>query len=171
MLKMNRSCRWLSWRMLRALADRALSGRHSDDSIQDERPFLWRRITDGVRALEGFASPSEPLWSVGVQREQRLTHMYPHAGLGVQYDAGSRLHRMLLATPAGTPSPRGLAGTERVQGLQKTVPLSCDHFSLMRGRQRGVRIAALRADHGTPDVHRRPRSEQVSRVMIMPSDR
>src|SRR5215204_4758421 len=133
--------------MLRASADRALTNRPSGDSIEDERPFVWRRVTNGVRALECFARPGEPLWSVGVQRDQRLTRLYPHARLSMQDDACSRLHRMLFTGPAGSQPPRGLADTPRVQRLQKAVPLSRDHVGVARGWQRSVRVSALRADH------------------------
>ena len=61
--------------------------------------------------LERLARPGEPLRRVGVQREQRLTRPYPCAGLGVQHDPGARLHRMLLAGPAGSEPPGGLADT------------------------------------------------------------
>ena len=94
-----------------------MTSRHSGDSIEDERPFLWPRVTDGVRVLQCLARPGESLRSVGVQRDQRLTRLYPHTGLGVQYDTGTGLHRVLFAGPTRSQPPRGLADTARVQRL------------------------------------------------------
>ena len=91
-------------------------------------------------------------------------------GLACICDTGSGLHGMLLAGAAGSQPPSGLAYGQRVQGLQHAVLLCSDHIGLPRDWEIGIGIAALRPDHGTPDVHRSPRSQQVGWIMIIAAD-
>ena len=72
-------------------------------------------VRDVVAALERGQGPLEPVRLVGEQREQRLALAHLVAGPRVPDDAGTGLHRVLLARPTGAEPPGGQPDRHRVE--------------------------------------------------------
>ncbi len=95
---------------------------------------------------------SSSVWSVssGWPAATRL------ARLGVDLDAGARLHRVLLDGATRAQPPRGHAHGQGVHADDGSLGLGEDLVGVRGARQRRVGVAALLADHRAPAVHRAP---------------
>ena len=88
-----------------------------------------------------------------MQGEQHVALPHRVPGLGVHLDAGSRLHRVLLAGPTGAQAPSGDAHGVRVETRQHAGGAGAHLVPLRGDRQRGVGVTALGRDHPAPHVH------------------
>jgi hypothetical protein len=69
-----------------------------------------------------------------------------------QPDAGSRLHRVLLAGPAGPEPPGGHTDGEGVQPGEHAGAVRDELLHMGRDGERGGRVAALCRDHPLPHL-------------------
>ena len=91
-----------------------------------------------------------------MERQQRLPRRDALPRLGVDLDAGARLHRVLLDGAACAQPPRGHAHGQGVHADNGSPGLGEDLVGVRGARQRRVRVAALLVDHRAPAVHRAP---------------
>src|SRR5690606_27277039 len=133
------SCQRCQW-------DSAMSAR---DLLEDDvpRPCAVVGRPDVDTALERLAGALETLRGVGVHGEERLPGLHPLARLGVQLDARGRLDGVTLPRAARPETPGADADGVRVEAGEHAVGRRRDRLGLLGGRQRGVRVAALGADH------------------------
>ena len=88
-----------------------------------------------------------------MQREQLLALGHLVSRLGKNLNTGSGLHRIILTSTSRAQAPGTNAESQCIQLGQVTIGL-CNHVvRVRRHRQRGIRIAALSADHLLPRIH------------------
>ena len=102
-----------------------------------------------------------------MKSEQRLTLRDGLARLGMNLNAGTRLHRIILDGSARAKSPRGNAHAQGIHTNDRSIGLSTHLMSVHGTRHGCVGVTALLANHRAPAVHGAPVAQGGLHVSVV----